>query len=99
MIRKQYSKEFKEKTVSLSYQRANINELANELGIDVTRIYKWRAAKREYDNPNIEVQSDQNEKSEVKKLKKELRNTQLELEILKKAIHIFSKSDGNIANL
>jgi transposase-like protein len=35
-----YSESFKEKAVSLSYQRENIKELADELGIKVQRIYK-----------------------------------------------------------
>ena len=41
-----YSESFKEKAVSLSYQRENIKELADELGIQVQRIYKWRATSR-----------------------------------------------------
>jgi len=31
---------------------------------------------------------------EIKRLKKELKDAYLELEILKKAVHIFTKSDG-----
>jgi transposase len=39
------------------------------------------------------------EEQEVKELRKALKNAQLELEILKKAVHIFSKSDGKSFNL
>jgi len=35
-----YSTEFKEKAVALSYQRSKQKELAEELGIDVQRLYK-----------------------------------------------------------
>jgi transposase len=45
-----YSESFKEKAVSLSHQRENIKELANELGIQVQRIYKWRASGRKQVN-------------------------------------------------
>lgn len=94
-----YSESFKEKAVSLSYQRENIKELANELGVEVQRIYKWRASARKGVNLKSIVNSNlQEELPEVKRLKKELKNAQLELEILKKAVHIFSKSDGKSFN-
>ena len=38
-----YSNEFKAEAVRLSNQRDNIKELAEELGISVERIYKWRS--------------------------------------------------------
>ena len=98
--KRQYSKDFKDKAVSLSYQRANISELAQELDVSVARIYKWRSQYRDNDT-EIKVTSTQQtpETTEVKQIKKELKNARLELEILKKAIHIFSKRDGNITNL
>ena len=94
-----YSTEFKEQAVSLSYQRANIKELADELGIQVQRIYKWRSANERKKTSIATVKIKQEEHLEVKRLKKELKNAQLELEILKKAVHIFSKSDGKFINL
>ncbi|MCF7567238.1 hypothetical protein L3X37_02510 [Sabulilitoribacter arenilitoris] len=39
------------------------------------------------------------ENHEFKQLKKALKNPELELEILKKAVHIFSKNDGKSINL
>lgn len=45
-VKRNYSKEFKQEAVRLSYQRDNIKELAIELGIDVARIYKWRTTNR-----------------------------------------------------
>jgi transposase len=100
-----YSKEFKEHAVLLSYQRDNLKELAHELGVHVERIYKWRAqalppgkavANEFSSNKTRKLISDG---EEVKQLRKELKETKLELEILKKAVHIFSKSDGNTTNL
>ena len=41
--KRQFSKEFKQEAVRLNYQRENIKELADELGIQAARIYKWRA--------------------------------------------------------
>ena len=96
-----YSKEFKEKAVALSCQRANQKELADELGIDVQRLYKWRKAKQTESTPKAGhgAMTSLGSADENKRLKKELKNAQLELEILKKAVHIFSKSDGRSTNL
>ena len=41
-IRKIYDSAFKLKAVELSNERSNITELARELGIRVTMLYKWR---------------------------------------------------------
>jgi transposase len=92
-----YSKEFKDKVVSLSHRRENLKELADELNINVERIYKWRRAQKE--DLGDKDESAMVEPAEVKQLKKELREALLELEILKKAVHIFSRSDGKSIRL
>lgn len=94
-VKRNYSTEFKQEAVKLSYQRDNIKELAIELGIDVARIYKWRTENRSSSVTSKQMKEDN---SEVKRLKKALKDSQLELEILKKAVHIFSKSDGKSIN-
>lgn len=40
MKKRIYSNEFKEQTVRLSYQRDNIKELADELGLDPMKPWK-----------------------------------------------------------
>ena len=96
-----YSKEFKEKAVALSNERANIKELADELGVNVQRIYKWRKGIGNKSTASVWIgaNSDTGSADEIKCLKKKLKNAQLELAILKKAVHIFSKSDGKSINL
>lgn len=94
--KRHFSKEFKSEAVRLSYQRENIKDLADELGIQVARIYKWRAAARTPDTITTSVVKAEDQ--EIKRLRKQLRNAELELEILKKAVHIFSKSDGKFTN-
>jgi len=78
-----YSTVFKEKAVSLSYQRDNLKELADELGINVQRLYKWRTSMKS--TPPIRATSGTkvsfNGDEEIKRLKKELKDAQLELEI------------------
>ena len=97
MKKRVYSKELKQQAVRLSYQRDNIKELADELGVDVQRIYKWRKAAKQANDP--QVQQSKQEDAEIKRLRKALKDKELELEILKKAVHIFSKSDGKFINL
>ena len=96
---KRYSKSFREKAVKLSYQRDNIKDLADELGVKVQNLYRWRVQQQELNHPTIKQKAKKEELIELKKVKKELKETQLELEILKKAVHIFSKSDGKSINL
>ena len=98
-IKNHYSTSFKEEAVKLSYERDNIKELAEQLGVQVQRIYKWRRAARSSTLLTRPSRVKQDVHPEIKRLNKELRNTKLELEILKKAVHIFSKSDGKSINL
>lgn len=46
--RKIYDPAFKTKAVQLSNERANISEMARELGIKVTLLYKWRKEYEEF---------------------------------------------------
>ena len=98
MKKRVYSTEFKSEAVRLSYQRENIKELADELGVQVQRIYKWRAGQKTKASPKATIKLE-TDSIEVKRLRKALKEKELELEILKKAVHIFSKSDGKSINL
>jgi transposase len=95
MKKRVYSTEFKSEAVRLSYQRENIKEVADELGVQVQRIYKWRAGQKTKASPKATIKLE-TDSIEVKRLRKALKKKELELEILKKAVHIFSKSDGNV---
>lgn len=95
--KRQYDRTFKERAVQLSYERNNIKELARELGISAERIYKWRSEFQEHEDASFQghgVERLSDEGRKVKELEKKLRNTEMELEILKKAIAVFSKIDS-----
>lgn len=86
--RRKYDREYKQMVVELSLQRSDIPELAQELGIKPDLIYRW---KREYralnghsfpGNGNLKQTPGE---AEIARLKKELRETQIERDILKKA--------------
>lgn len=94
--RKIYDPAFKIKAVELSNQRSNLSELARELGIKVSLLYKWRKDYQEYGtssfpgNGNLKLTPEQ---EKIYELEKKLKDAELERDILKKAISIFSKSD------
>ena len=46
--RKTYDPAFKTKAVQLSNERTNVSELARELGVKVTLLYKWRKEYEEF---------------------------------------------------
>ena len=89
-----YSKEFKIKAVELKNQKGNLSLVARELSVTDESLRKWC---REYKagtltvTPLTKVKS--KEEEEIIKLKKALYESNLERDILKKAVSIFSKSD------
>ena len=95
--RKAYPKEFKVLSVELSNTRNDLTALAKELDIPPSLLYRWRkeySSKQNSSFPGngkvILTEAEQ----ELAKLKKELPETQMERDILKKAVSIFSRSDG-----
>jgi transposase len=95
--RRKFSREFKLNSVELSYQRENISELAHELQIRPSLIYRWRSEFASYQGksfPGNGKPKMTEEETEIARLKKELAEIKMERDILKKAVSIFSKSDG-----
>ena len=79
--------------VELSYAKGSIQEAARELGIDPGRIRKWRQWHRKNDQAPPANTTLADEQQQIRRLQRELREAQLERDILKKAVSIFSKSD------
>ena len=86
---------FKIHAVKLSNERSNISELARELGILPTLLYKWRKEQIDFGersfpgNGKLKLTPEQ---EKIRELKLKLKDAELERDILKKAVHIFSKS-------
>ena len=94
--RKTYDKAFKERAVKLSYQRGSILQAAKELGIADSSLGKWRKDFEKYgDNsfPGHGKERLTDEQRRIKELEQELKDRELDLEILKKAIAFFSRTD------
>ena len=94
--RKKFSKEYKVEAVRRSNEpNVKVSEVARELGIRPELLYRWRSELKAngksqafpgYGKP-LETETD----AEVRRLRKELEQLQLEHEILKKAVRIFSR--------
>lgn len=100
--RRKYAREFKIKAVELSYQRGDVREIAEELGIRSELLNRWRRENKDYATnsfPGNGSLKQTDEQRELSKLRKELSNMKMERDILKKAISIFSVSDGKSTNL
>ena len=86
---KQCRKEFKEEAVALVVEQGySVPEAAKSLGIAANMLYRWKE--------QIELQRDgkvlvEDEREELKRLRKENKELRMEKEILKKASAFFAK--------
>lgn len=87
-----HSQEFKIKAVELSQKRGSLTEVARELSISRESLRNWKKAYKA-GTLTIENGSKSVEQEELIRLRKELYETKLERDILKKAVSIFSKND------
>lgn len=91
--KRNYTVEFKEKAVELSYARGSVVEICRELDIPTSVLSRWRRESSEYGKNSFPGKGNLNmtdEQREIAELKKRLREAELERDILKKAITIFS---------
>lgn len=92
--RRNYDKEFKERTVGLVKEGSRtVMEIAKDLGIESRNIYRWI---REYESDPKDSFPGKGklkpEDEELRKLRRQLADVTEERDILKKAISIFSKT-------
>jgi len=95
--RRHYDREFKLMAVQLVHGGQTPREVADGLGIKPDLVNRWKREYEKYSDNGFSGQGNANltdEQREIAKLRKELRDLQEERDILKKAVGIFSKSDG-----
>ena len=92
--RRTYTREFKIEAAKLSYNSdKSVEEIAESLGVSQSSLHRWRREYRDDPDQAFPGQGQQKERNaEVARLKKELRQAQMENEILKKAAAIFSQN-------
>lgn len=96
--RRVFDQAFKRMAVDLSHAKGSVQEAARELGIDSSRITKWRQTDKKPGQAPTAIGLSQ-EQQQIRRLQKELKEAQLERDILKKAVSIFSRGDGKFSDL
>ena len=98
--RRQYDDEFKKMAVELSEAKGSLKATAEELGISPQILTRWRRERvAAQDTPAVSRTLVGQEQQEIVRLKKELKQAELERDILKKAVGIFSRGDGKYSDL
>ena len=92
--RQTYTREFKIEAAKLSYNSDKlVAEIAESLGVSQSSLNRWRQEFRADPDQAFPGNGQIKERdTEVARLKKELKQAQLENEILKKAVAIFTRS-------
>ena len=91
--KKRFDKEFKVSAVKMvSEEGQKASEVARSLGIHANMLYSW---KRKYAESGDKAFVGKGHLTEMAALRRKLRNAEMELEILKKAVGIFSKPTEN----
>ena len=88
-IYKQYSKEYKDEAVALVKEQGySVPEAAKSLGIASNMLYRWKDhIESQLEGKSLSV----DEREELKRLRKDVKNLRMEKEILKKASAFFAK--------
>ena len=94
--RKKFDPEFKKNAVLLTEEAdRTVRDVAEKLGVNPELIYRWRRQMRDrgelaFPGHGREALSEDQQK--IRDLEKRLRDAEMERDILKKAMHIFSKT-------
>lgn len=89
---KHYDAEFKREAVRLSEQDGvTAKQIAQELGVEPKRLYKWREQARARQQKTETAKQPVRDEM-VRRLERENTRLKTELEILKKAVSIFAES-------
>lgn len=87
--------------VNLCLSGRTVKEVAEELGLKEDLIRRWKREFYKYDSGSFSGHGNSNmteEQKEIARLNKELKEAQLERDILKKAVSIFSRGDNKYSN-
>ena len=87
--------------VNLCQSGKSTKEVSDELGIRPDMERRWTREYNQYQDGSFSGYGNANmnaEQKEITRLKVELKNAQIERDILKKAVGIFSRSDGKYFN-
>lgn len=88
-----YSDEFKQEAViQVILHSYGVSDVASRLGISTKSLYEWM---QQYSKPTKQRHSEQDLQAELARLKRELKRTQQERDILKEAAVFFASESKN----
>jgi len=91
--KKRFDRDFKVSAVKMVIEGGHTAaEVARSLGIHPNQLYSW---KRKYDNSGDKAFPGKGHLTELSALRRQLREVEMERDILKKAVGIFSKPTEN----
>ena len=95
--RRKYDQDFKRNAVLLCAEPGrSVTDVAGRLGIKKDLLYRWRReyhrANGQYVFPGNGIEALNPEQTRIRELEKKLKDTEMERDILKKAMAIFSRT-------
>mgnify|MGYP001605991228 FL=1 len=94
---KRFDRDFKISAVKMVAEGGHtVAEVARSLGIHANQLYNW---KKKFGDSGEKAFPGKGHLTEISALRKELREVQMERDILKKAVGIFSKTTENGSSL
>lgn len=94
--RRKYDSDFKRNAVKLTEEPGRtVSEIAENLGVSKDLLYRWRREMRAKDDiafPGNGREALTSQQQRIRDLEKKLKNAEMEREILKKAMAIFSRA-------
>jgi len=95
-VKKHYDRDFKISAVKMVTEGGQkASEVARDLGMHPNQLYSW---KRKFSNNGEKAFPGKGHLTEISALRKKLRDVEMERDILKKVVGIFSKPTGNDSN-
>lgn len=91
---KHYGKGFKEQALRLIEKRGSLSAVSGELVVSASQLSKWRRDFEKFGDNSFSGRGNErltDEQREIKELKNQLKDRDLDLEILKKAIALLYK--------
>lgn len=96
---KRYDREFKLAAIKRSFEPGKTAaEVARELDIPVTRLYKWREQFEKKQNKAFSEKNTSNSGHEIESLRKEVKRLRQERDILKKSLIFFARDENENLN-
>ncbi len=84
--RRQYDAEFKKNALQLITDGRSVSSVSQSLGVSEGLLYNWKSKSKKANSTKSE------DKAEISALKKRLAEVEMERDILKKALGIFSRN-------